>query len=193
MDLTGGPLGGNVNYTKPTLEGVWYLPITRTTNFGFRAMASWLRGFGDPVIGEDGGIVPGSQGNIPFYERFFLGGENQIRGYNIRSIGPRLTDPETGVTRFVGGAKMMIFNMEYYIPLAGPLRLVMFFDAGQAFTENDSWSFSMLRQLHTSTGGEVRFFVPVLNVPFRLIFAFNPHRDIFQPATSFRFGIGTTF
>ena len=28
----------------------------------------------------------------------------------------------------------------------------------------------------TSTGAEVRFFMPVLNVPFRLIFAYNPQR-----------------
>ena len=28
----------------------------------------------------------------------------------------------------------------------------------------------------TSTGAEIRFFMPVLNVPFRLIFASNPQR-----------------
>jgi outer membrane protein assembly factor BamA len=51
----------------------------------------------------------------------------------------------------------------------------------------------MFKDLRTSTGAEMRFFVPVLNVPFRLIWAYNPHRDAFQPATAFRFGIGTTF
>ena len=88
---------------------------------------------------------------------------------------------------------MMVFNAEYYIPLAGPLRAVLFFDAGQAYAENTGWSFSMFKDLRTSTGAEMRFFVPVLNVPFRLIWAYNPHRDVFQPATAFRFGIGTTF
>jgi outer membrane protein assembly factor BamA len=88
---------------------------------------------------------------------------------------------------------MLLFNMEYYIPLAGPLRAVLYFDAGQAYAENQPWSFSMLRQLRTSTGAEMRFFVPVLNVPFRLIWAYNPNRDAFQPSTAFRFGIGTTF
>ena len=67
------------------------------------------------------------------------------------------------------------------------------FDAGQAYAENTSWSVSMFKDLRTSTGAEMRFFVPVLNVPFRLIWAYNPHRDAFQPATAFRFGIGTTF
>ncbi len=53
----------------------------------------------------------------------------------------------------------------------------------------------------TSTGVEVRVFVPVINVPFRLIFAYNPQRagvldsSTLQPqeAFQFRFAVGTTF
>ncbi|HET9269010.1 MAG TPA: BamA/TamA family outer membrane protein, partial [Vicinamibacterales bacterium] len=52
----------------------------------------------------------------------------------------------------------------------------------------------------TSTGVELRFFMPVLNVPFRLIYAFNPSRvgvldNNLQPAKdkTFRFAVGTTF
>ena len=194
LGVAGGVLGGTVNYLKPTFEGIWYLPVSRTTNFGFRTMVSWLRGTRDlppdfnPSIDDGNLIFDVEATGIPFFERFFLGGENQIRGYNIRSVGPR---SETGA--FIGGTKMMLFNAEYYIPLAGPLRAVLFFDAGQAFLETDPWSFSMFKELRTSTGAEMRFFVPVLNVPFRLIWAYNPNRDAFQPATAFRFGIGTTF
>jgi hypothetical protein len=52
----------------------------------------------------------------------------------------------------------------------------------------------------TSTGAEVRFFMPVLNVPFRLIFAANPQRagvldNDFRPAKdfTFKFAVGSTF
>ena len=52
----------------------------------------------------------------------------------------------------------------------------------------------------TSTGAEIRFFMPVLNVPFRLIFAYNPQRAnvldnqlLPQKAFQFRFAVGTTF
>jgi hypothetical protein len=52
----------------------------------------------------------------------------------------------------------------------------------------------------TSTGLEVRFMMPVLNVPFRLIGAYNPQRygvldNNFQQtkAFTFRFAVGTTF
>jgi len=177
-EVAGGPLGGTVNFVKPTVEGVWFKPVSRTTNFGFRVMWAWLRGYGGTPI--------------PYYERFFLGGETQIRGYDIRTVGPREVGSD-GVMRLVGGDKMMLYNAEYYIPLAGPLRLVLYFDAGQAYDETQAWSLDMFQQLQTSTGAEVRFFVPVLNVPFRLIFAYNPWREDFFPATSFRFGIGTTF
>jgi len=52
----------------------------------------------------------------------------------------------------------------------------------------------------TSTGVELRFFMPVLNVPFRLIYAWNPQREGVldntlrpQKAKIFRFAVGTTF
>jgi len=51
-----------------------------------------------------------------------------------------------------------------------------------------------------STGAEIRFFMPVLNVPFRLIFAMNPSRgnvldNNLQPEKKykFRFAVGSTF
>jgi hypothetical protein len=52
----------------------------------------------------------------------------------------------------------------------------------------------------TSTGAEIRFFMPVLNVPFRLIFAANPQRgglldNSLRPAKNFtfKFAVGSTF
>ena len=55
-------------------------------------------------------------------------------------------------------------------------------------------------EFKTSTGAELRFFLPVLNVPFRLIFAHNPQRqgmldNRMRPAkaNTFRFAVGTSF
>jgi outer membrane protein insertion porin family len=50
----------------------------------------------------------------------------------------------------------------------------------------------------TSMGGEVRFFMPVLNVPFRLIAAYNPsatgdNNSLPQKKFTFKFAVGTTF
>jgi hypothetical protein len=44
-----------------------------------------------------------------------------------------------------------------------------------------------------STGAELRFIMPVLNVPFRLIYAYNPNPLLFTPKTTFKFAVGTTF
>ena len=61
-------------------------------------------------------------------------------------------------------------------------------------------TFDQQQAFKTSTGAEIRFFMPVLNVPFRLIFAYNPQRagvldNTLQPqkAFQFRFAVGTTF
>jgi len=40
---------------------------------------------------------------------------------------------------------------------------------------------------------EARFMVPVMNVPFRLIYSWNLYRDSFQPARGFKFAVGTMF
>ena len=64
----------------------------------------------------------------PIFEKFFLGGEYSMRGFDIRSVGPRDAINPAIVT---GGNKTLLFNAEYYINVGGPVRLLGFFDAGQ--------------------------------------------------------------
>jgi outer membrane protein assembly factor BamA len=97
----------------------------------------------------------------------------------------------------LGGNKSLLFNGEYLISIANPVRLILFYDAGQVVDEGQQFA---MKNFRTSTGAEVRFFMPVLNVPFRLIFAANPRREgvldnNFQPAKEFvfRFAVGSTF
>ena len=175
--FAGGPLGGSVNYFKPDVEFIWYIPHFKKTALGIRAEAAWIKQYGDTRL-------------LPIYQRFFLGGETQIRGVNIRTVGPITQNPVTGQTQALGGNKFVLFNAEYYFDVGGPLRLLLFFDAGQAYAEDHNID---LKQLRTSTGVELRFIMPVLNVPFRLIYAWNPNRDAFQPKSTFKFAVGTTF
>jgi len=118
-----------------------------------------------------------------------------------------------------GGNKSLLFNVEELINIAGPVRLVLFYDAGEVqpgdelvgpkpFTPDGEFFGYVIvpgknfnfTDFKTSTGAEIRFFMPVLNVPFRLIFAYNPRREgvldsNLQPTKSFvfRFAVGTTF
>ena len=173
-------LGGNTNFYKPRAEGIWYFRHTSRTSFGLRGQAEFVA----PYAGTT---------QLPIFERLVLGGEYSVRGYDIRTIGPR--DQATGFV--IGGNKSLLFNGEYTITIASPVRVIFFYDAGQV--RDDGQAFAM-NQFRTSTGAEVRFFMPILNVPFRLIFAHNPQREgvldnRLNPAAknSFRFAIGTTF
>jgi outer membrane protein insertion porin family len=171
-DVAGGPLGGTVSYINPEAEAVWFIPVTRRTAFGLRAQGGLTRPYGVTEA-------------LPYYRRYFLGGENQIRGYEIRTVGP--VDAES---RELGGTRFVLFNAEYYIDLIGSFRAVLFHDAGQAFAEDQPIN---LYELRTSSGAELRFLMPIMNVPFRLIYAWNVYRDSFQPARAFKFAVGTTF
>jgi outer membrane protein insertion porin family len=173
VQYTGGFLGGSVNYFRPTLEAVFYRPFGRKMALGLRGEVAYTRPFGETT-------------DVPYYQRFFLGGETQIRGYKARTVSP--VDPETSTA--IGGNKYLLFNAEYYFDLLGPLRFLLFFDAGQAYPEGQGFYW---KTMSTSTGAELRFLMPVLNVPFRLIYAWNPNRDYFQPRTAFKFAVGTTF
>ena len=179
--FAGGPLKGTLDYLRPEVEVILYIPHTKRTALGLRADTAIIMPYAntarvDPATGRN---------TLPLYQRFFLGGETEIRGVNIRTVGPVNVQNQA-----IGGNKFALFNAEYYFDVAGPLRLVLFYDAGQAFAEGNNLN---LRQLRTSTGAELRFIMPVLNVPFRLIYAWNPSRDSFQPARTFKFAVGTTF
>ena len=214
-----GP-GGDTFFVKPTIEGVGFWRLTPRMSVGSRAQFQYIRPYGDTK-------------QLPIFEKLIQGGEYSIRGYDIRSVGPR--DINSGIV--LGGNKSMLFNAEYLIQIAGPVRLVLFYDAGQVRDIGESFGMkedilevvpppqpllidplaftgfidpnapaattrSIGRQsaFKTSTGAEIRFFMPVLNVPFRLIFAYNPQRggvlrNNLTPAQKFqfRFAVGSTF
>lgn len=167
----GGVLGGTASFIKPEVEAIQYFPVSHRTALGLRANAGWITNYGRQAL--------------PYYLRYFLGGETQIRGTQIRSVGPM---NENDVA--TGGTKFMLFNAEYYYDIVPQVRALIFHDAGQAFGEKQPFNF---RQLRTSSGAELRITLPVIGVPFRLIYAWNIYRDTTQPARTFRFAVGTTF
>jgi outer membrane protein insertion porin family len=186
MDFAG--IGGNVNFIKPRGEVVFWKPFgaSRRTTLGMRAAYEYIRPYGSTLA-------------LPIYERLFLGGEYSIRGYDIRTIGPRdIGTPENpGTFVVLGGNKSALFNAEYQVAIAGPVRVMAYFDAGQVqnLGVKMNWDDFVM-----STGAELRFFMPVLNVPFRLIYARNiNYEGIFdnnlQPTKQnvFRFAVGSTF
>lgn len=171
---SGGFLGGDINMHKLKVQFVKFIPLwKRKHTFGMQFLYEGLK----PLNEDD---------YIPLYERFFLGGEQSIRGYDIYQIGPRT---ENGVV--YGGNKAIHLNFEYIIPLTEQFSFILFYDIGNSYDFGQPIS---IKDIYTSTGLEFRVFVPMLNVPFRLIFAYNPRR--LEPSDSnfeFRFAVGASF
>jgi outer membrane protein insertion porin family len=89
LGLSGGVLGGSVNTFSPSMEYQLFVPALKRRSekphvVAMRFRADHIRTFGTPLDTRSLSFV----GGIPIYERFFLGGENDIRGYNFRSISP---------------------------------------------------------------------------------------------------------
>lgn len=196
VGIAGGGLGGDFNLVRPTVEYRKFFPdmlLSHGRNtFGLRFVGQYVRAFG--------------KSTVPFFDRFFIGGETTIRGFDIRSISPLVVtstrqvdslgnpiiDLTTGLARIdrslnpIGGDLMGLFNGEYRMPIAGPLSLAAFYDVGLATvtdkgglgsfgsTTSNSLIAATNRVLRSSTGLEVSFMLPMVNAPFRLIFAFNP-------------------
>ena len=182
-EYAGGFLGGNNYFVRPELGYSIFQPVTSypaRTVLAFNAEAGLIRPYG----GHE----------IPVLERFYLGGENSIRGHRYRSIflresnGEPKKDPATGV--ILGGDKYAQFNLEYHFLLGGPFRLLLFTDAGNVYGEGESFNLSNLRY---TAGVELRVLLPVFGAPLRFIYAKNLDplpQDSFE---SFQFSIGTSF
>ena len=172
VKFAGGIFGGDVQFIKPRIEFTHYQPTFGQQRFGIHFEYSALTSVGDS--------------DIPYWERFYLGGERSIRGYEIYTIGPRNENGQN-----LGGDKSLVINAEYIIPIGGPIYSIFFFDIGNALARNQKFSFN---EMFYSTGLEMRIFVPALRVPFRLIFAYNNRKIYLNDSNfAFRFAIGTTF
>jgi outer membrane protein insertion porin family len=220
VQFAGSVLGGNVNSITPTVDFKYYHPINHGRNtLAFHALATSISGYG--------GKVP------PPFARFYMGGENDVRGFDIYSISPVAFFPTIAsvcnrdingniiqalqsdgtssgacgsYTRFPvntmifpGGDTEWVTNLEYRIPIVGPVAVAPFFDAGMDFIWHKSelnlrpnaltsitqeFPFfqtpSQLQlvngtnyQPRSSAGIELQVIVPHFNIPFRLYYGYN--------------------
>jgi outer membrane protein insertion porin family len=176
MKYAGTFLGGAIDLIKPQVEFTYYHPIfgrgPKAHVIGFHAQFQLVKAI--------------NNSEIPYWEKFFLGGERSIRGYEVYTIGPRDANGYN-----LGGEKTAVFNAEYIIPVGGPLYVIAFYDVGNSIPYSEKLRF---KDMYSSIGIEARLFIPALRVPFRLIFAYN-NKKIYptDPDFAFRFAVGTTF
>ncbi|MGC2209006.1 MAG: outer membrane protein assembly factor BamA [Candidatus Korobacteraceae bacterium] len=160
MDIAG--LGGNVDYLRPIGEYKKFIPMK-----GFHANKQGLQTLGFRVQGS---FITGFAGKTaPPFERFFQGGDTDLRGFDIRTASPTalindqvavpLTNPDgvpvprdpnnalagnytinVPIQRLVypGGDTSIVGNLEYRIPIAGPVTLALFVDSGMNMAIRES-------------------------------------------------------
>lgn len=147
IGLEGGPLLGNVDAVSNIFEAKYFRPSYHKRNvIAMRGRLGWITGYGGKLV--------------PPYERFYLGGEDDVRGFDFFNISPWTFIP-TVVNQTVniqnpsvlnqagnpttqpvtvpmleyfatrpGGDVEAVGNFEYRIPIAGPVSVNLFADLG---------------------------------------------------------------
>ncbi len=220
FDLAGA--GGDTKFVRGRLEAIRYQPITPRMSLGVRLQGEYVRPYGSTttlpiferlVLGgeysirgfdlrsvgtrdEQSGLVLGGNKTLLFNAEYMINVGGPVRlvffydAGQVRNIGESFTWREDVFQRVTPEPPL----------LSDPTQSPILTPGGQDPSVPTLQSIGKTYAFKASTGAEIRFFMPVLNVPFRLIFAYNPLRgNVFnnqlqrQPKFTFRFAVGTTF
>ena len=115
-EFAGGPFGGEAEYGRLELQGAQFFKTSETMEqvLSFVARAGTL------------GRYNGDNADVPFFEKFFLGGPYNLRGWDYRDAGP----VDAGSLEPKGGNSFAYLGAEYTLKIAQPLRLALFYDGG---------------------------------------------------------------
>lgn len=121
-----------------------------------------------------------SSENAPFFERFYLGGPNSLRGYE-----DRILTPDGYASHLSQASAELRFPLSARLQDKSRLSGVLFYDAGYAWNDPEKWTFDKLK---TGLGFGARIRMPVVGL-LRLDFAYP------VPSYHFRFhlSLGHTF
>jgi outer membrane protein insertion porin family len=168
--ITGGFLGGDTQIYGLDLEGSQYFHLPK-----------------DLILLINGEIATVSQwGNgadVPIYERLFLGGSNNLRGFPFREVGPQDSNGEP-----TGGKSMARATVELTFPLIEKARGAIFYDTG--FVNDSQWSFGF-NHIASDIGVGLRLDLPI--GPLRLDYGYPIQRDGYNGGGHFNFNVGYQF
>ena len=178
VEYAGGPLGGDSDFVKYYLNTKAYFPVTKTTVLS----GNFLWGHTISTVG----------GSVPLFERFFLGGPYNIRGYKARTISP--VDPNTGEE--IGGNKELVVNVEYIFPIFGQFGLkgVFFFDMGNTWGQGQwPWDVKPWDEppIRYAVGTGIRWYSPMGPLRIEWGWPLNPKPG--EDKLVMEFTIGTAF
>ena len=177
-----------------------------------------------PIIGpfifrlnlEAGYITSRSSQGVAINERYFPGGINSIRGFQLFSLGPKVNvpsakDPNAFLQQFnIGGNLQLILNAEIEFPIFAAVQIkgVVFFDAGNAYNTENRYcssssvsnipnvfnpcnSYPTFSNLRYSVGFGFRWISPI--GPLRFEWGIPLNRVVGEDDIVFEFTIGNFF
>ena len=178
--LSGGPLQGNIHFFKPSISNQAHWTLFTVDDWPF-VLSLYHRGAYVTQYGETK--------YVPVQERFFIGGQDSLRGYN-----------PSGEAGFPQGAKLYdVANLEFGFPLARErkktiVKLVTFIDAGGSWDRVRDFSArigSGTRDIKTDVGIGLRFVTPAF--PIRLDYAYGLNHRPGERLYQIQFGLGPLF
>ena len=162
--VAGGFLGGKVDVLGVDLVGSQYFHLPWDTILLFNAELSAVTSWS------------GSQ-HVPIFDRLFLGGANNLRGFSYRQVGPKDENDEP-----IGGSTLERLTTEYTFPVVERVRGAIFYDVGHV---NGS-------SLSSDVGFGVRLDLPI--GPVRLDYGIPVQSDHSNGSGGkFNFNIGYQF
>ena len=123
QDLAGGPFMGDTDLYRIEARAGWWMP---TFDFGNQVVS---------VVGRIGSVTGMNGEEVPYFEKFFLGGGYNLRGFKYRKVGKLGAKTEEPF----GGDSFGFLSVEYSIELFNPVRFAVFYDAG--FLNESDWDF----------------------------------------------------
>ncbi len=144
--------------------------------------------------------VSGTAGKLPFYERFYLGGAYDMRGFNFNDVGGYYTYDTQFGNEPMGGLTYGYFSAEYTLKAAETLRFAAFYDHGKENRGQSDFGFGEAKAHYR---GGMRFLLG--GAVMRLDFGFplqmtkvpagqpNAGAVVYEDGMKFNFSFGTVF
>ncbi|MEO0075079.1 MAG: BamA/TamA family outer membrane protein [candidate division WOR-3 bacterium] len=142
-------LGGDNDFFKNQTEFILFKKILPQLVFGVRSLFGFVIPYGRSDV-------------VPYYEAFSLGGNNGLRGYDDKAIGP-LT-----ISDYHYGDAIINTNFELRTKTDKIIDLVIFFDGGKVTNQDELFNFNS-ELLHYSGGIGIRINTPL--GPLRIDYA----------------------
>jgi outer membrane protein insertion porin family len=172
-EISGGILGGSTHFHRLETSVARWFPIHPKNEQVLT------------LSGHFGSLSAFRHRRIPYTERFFLGGSDEMKGFGSRDIGP--FDPEGYV---IGGNTLLHTSAEYSFELFEPVRFAIFAELGYINAKKFDLN---PKNYHTDYGFGLR--ILIMGAPLRLDFGFPAHKakETKRHKVQFNFSFSTPF